>query len=133
MPTSRKVGVVALLGLLVAFLIITLSGWLGLWGIGRKASTDTEYYGEIHSQCLASFLPMKALPPTQLGDREAGNKWHIERMEREAKIASYCNCIVFQAAKRLPWSEDMPLDPRSPEGAAKLTELAGPCMAELQQ
>ena len=129
MRISRKLVVVALLGLFVALLVAAGSITLDII-LAFPRKTGNDYYRQLGGQCMGS-APLKVQPLVQLGDREARNRWHIERMETAEKNQRYCTCIVTEAARKLPPPKE-PFDLYSPEGAAKLQELARPCMAELQ-
>jgi hypothetical protein len=133
-PTPRKTVVALLLAVFAAVLIIALAIVLtAMRSFPRPTKTNTDYYyGEIWSQCMSS-APLKDPPPVaQFGNRDARNKRYDEKMETDTKNRRYCNCIVVQAAKRLPPLGQERLDVRSPEATAKLAELAGLCMAEIQ-
>ena len=119
LTTSRMIIVAVLLVLFGVILVVAFN--MESFIKGFREGRDSAYYGQMRSNCVSSAgVSVKA----QGADPATP--------EIKQKIEGYCDCIVAEARTKLPPSEGVSLDPNSPEGSAKVMELAKACMGKLQ-
>jgi|SRR5215510_13733277 len=119
LTTSRMIIVAVLVVLFgaVFFVVFNMDSFIE----GFRKGRDAAYYGQMRSNCVSSA---GASVKAQGVDPAAP--------ETKQKIEGYCDCIVVEAQTKLPPSEGASLDLNSPEGNAKVMQLANACMGKLQ-